>query len=50
MKSEQQYIDLYTQASQLIKSKSVKVMNDLRDEAFMNFKKLGFPSKKRGTL
>lgn len=46
MKSEQQYIDLYTQASQLIKSKSVKVMNDLRDEAFMNFKKLGFPSKK----
>ena len=38
MKSEQQYIDLYTQASQLIKSKSVKVMNDLRDEAFMNFK------------
>lgn len=46
MKSEQQYIDLYTQTSELIKSKSAEVMNALREEAFNNFKKLGFPTKK----
>lgn len=47
MKSEQQYIDLYAQTSQLIKRKSAEVMNALRDEAFAHFQKIGFPTKKK---
>ena len=38
MKSEQQYIDLYQQASQLIKTHSADVLNAVRDEAFADFK------------
>ena len=46
MTSEQQYIDLYREASDLIKNKSCGVMNAVRDEAFETFQRLGFPSKK----
>ena len=44
--SEQQYIDLYEQAGEMIKSHSPEVMNTVRDEAFRDFQRLGFPSKK----
>ena len=44
--SEQQYIDLYEQAQQVIFSHSPESMNAVRDEAFEDFRKQGFPSKK----
>ena len=44
--SKQQYIDLYEQAGEMIKSHSAEVMNAVRDEAFRDFQRLGFPSKK----
>ena len=44
--SEQQYIDLYEQAGEMIKLHSAEVMNAVRDEAFRDFQRLGFPSKK----
>ena len=43
MTSEQQYIELYSEASELIKSKSCNVMNAVRDEAFGIFRQTGFP-------
>ena len=46
MTSELQYIELYREASDLIKSKSCAVMNAVRDEAFEAFQRVGFPSKK----
>lgn len=46
MKSEQQYIELYNEASSLIKQKSCPVMNSVRDAAFAVFEEKGFPSKK----
>ena len=44
--SEQQYIELYEQARQMIMDHAPEAMNAVRDEAFENFKKQGFPSKK----
>jgi len=44
--SEQQYIDLYKQARQMIFSHAPESMNAVRDEAFDDFCKQGFPSKK----
>ncbi|MBR4919893.1 MAG: Fe-S cluster assembly protein SufD [Prevotella sp.] len=46
MGSEQQYIDLYTQARQMIFNHAPEAMNAVRDQAFEDFKALGFPSKK----
>ena len=46
MTSEQQYIELYREAGELIKSKSCAVMNAVRDEAFQQFMSSGFPTKK----
>lgn len=43
MKSEQQYIDLYRQAQQMIKGHSASCMNAVRDKAFEDFQRLGFP-------
>ena len=43
MKSEQQYIDLYRQAQQMIKGHSAACMNAVRDKAFEVFQRLGFP-------
>ena len=44
MNSEQQYIDLYTQCREALCQHSAEPMNALRDEAFANFKRQGFPS------
>ncbi|MBR6137995.1 MAG: Fe-S cluster assembly protein SufD [Prevotella sp.] len=41
-----QYIELYEQARQMIFGHSSDVMNAMRDEAFSDFKRLGFPTKK----
>ena len=46
MSSEQQYIELYEQARQMIMNHAPEAMNAVRDEAFEDFKRLGFPSKK----
>lgn len=46
MSSEQQYIELYHEAGEAIKSRSCQVMNAVRDEAFATFERVGFPTKK----
>ncbi|MBQ1700462.1 MAG: SufD family Fe-S cluster assembly protein, partial [Prevotella sp.] len=46
MGSEQQYIELYEQARQMICSHSSDTMNAVREDAFECFKKQGFPSRK----
>ena len=46
MNSEQQYIDLYTEAADLVKRHSAGVLNAVRDKAFADFKAQGFPSRK----
>ena len=46
MNSEQQYIALYEQAREMIFSHAPEAMNAVRDEAFEDFRKQGFPSKK----
>ena len=46
MASEQQYIDLYNQARQMIMDHAPESMNAVRDKAFEDFCKQGFPSKK----
>ena len=44
MNSEKQYIELYTQARQVIFDHAPEAMNAVRDEAFEDFRKQGFPS------
>ena len=46
MNSEQQYIDLYTQSSGIINAHSTPVMNALREQAFADFRRRGFPTRK----
>lgn len=46
MQSEKQYIDLYGECRDMLQKHSCEVMNAVRDEAFENFKRLGFPTKK----
>jgi len=46
MHSEQQYIEFFNNASYMIRSKSCEAMNACREEAFQQFKTLGFPSQK----
>ncbi|MBQ6378330.1 MAG: Fe-S cluster assembly protein SufD [Prevotella sp.] len=46
MNSEQQYIDLYGQARQIIMDHAPEPMNAVRDQAFEDFKAQGLPSKK----
>ena len=46
MASEQQYIELYQQAREMIFSHAPEVMNVVRDQAFEDFRQQGFPSKK----
>ena len=46
MNSEQQYIDLYRQARQLISDHAPQVMNDVREAAFERFAEKGFPTRK----
>ena len=45
MQSEKQYIDLYGECRDMLRKHSCEVMNTVRDEAFENFKRLGFPTK-----
>lgn len=46
MNSEKQYIDLYNAACGMIKKHSAAVMNSVRDEAFSDFQRMGFPTRK----
>ena len=46
MKVEQQYIDLFTQCEAMICRHSCEVMNAPRAQAFADFERLGFPTKK----
>ena len=46
MQSEQQYIELYNEAREMIFLHAPEAMNAVRDEAFEDFKAQGFPSKK----
>ena len=44
--AEQQYIDLYSQTRQMIAEHSAPALNALRDKAYEDFKRQGFPSRK----
>ena len=46
MGSEQQYIDLYGECRDMIFGHSGEQMNAVRDKAFEDFKRLGFPTRK----
>ena len=46
MNSEKQYIDLYGQCRDMIFGNSADALNAVRDEAFADFKRLGFPTQK----
>lgn len=46
MSSEKQYIELYTQARDMLNAHSSAVMNAVRDTSFEDFKRQGFPSRK----
>ena len=46
VKSEQQYIELYEQARQVIFDHAPEAMNAVRDQAFADFRQLGFPARK----
>ena len=46
MSSEKQYIDLYNQCKGMINKHAPQVLNDLRNKAFDDFCRLGFPSNK----
>ena len=46
MLSENQYLDLYQSSSRMIKKHSAEALNAVRDAAFEDFRRLGFPSRK----
>ena len=46
MSSEQQYIDLFGQCRGMIDGHSAGVLNAVREKAFDDFRRLGFPSRK----
>jgi len=46
MASEKQYIDLYRECSADVKAHSADVLNAVRDSAFAEFERQGFPTKK----
>lgn len=46
MSSEKQYIELYQQCKDMINSHAPQALNSLRDKAYDDFCRLGFPSKK----
>lgn len=46
MQSEKQYIDLYEQCRGMIMAHSSEPLNAVRDAAFADFKRMGFPTKK----
>jgi Fe-S cluster assembly protein SufD len=46
MNSEQQYISLFEQCREMICHHSAEVLNQVRDQAFQDFRLSGFPSRK----
>ena len=46
MNSEKQYIDLFEANREVISAHSTAVMNALREKAFEDFKRQGFPTRK----
>ena len=46
MASERQYIELYEQARRIIMDHAPEAMNAVRDQAFEDFRRQGFPSRK----
>lgn len=46
MNCEKQYTDLYGQCRDMIMSHSTAPLNAVRDAAFDDFKRMGFPTKK----
>lgn len=46
MKVEQQYINLFSQRETMIRSHSAEVLNTPRSQAFADFERLGFPTRK----
>lgn len=46
MNSEKQYTDLYRQCEGMIKAHAPQAMNGVRDKAFDDFCRIGFPSRK----
>ena len=46
MNSEKQYIDLYGECRDIICAHSAEAMNAVRDKAFDDFRRMGFPTKK----
>lgn len=46
MGSEKQYIDIFQSSEGIINAHSAEPLNALRDAAFSDFRRLGFPSKK----
>ena len=46
MNSEQQYIDIFTGCREMLASHSAGAMNALRDKAFEDFTRQGFPTQK----
>lgn len=46
MNSEKQYFQLFSDAQPLINAHSADVMNSVRGQAFADFQRLGFPTKK----
>ena len=46
MNSEQQYMDIFTGCREMLDSHSVGAMNALRDKAFEDFTRQGFPTQK----
>lgn len=49
MKAEQQYIDLFSQYEALICSNSAEALNAPRAQAFADFERMGFPTRKQET-
>ena len=47
MRAEQQYIDLFSQCEAMICQHSAEVLNAPRAQAFADFEKLGFPTRKQ---
>ena len=46
MNSEQQYKEIFTECREMIDSHSAAVLNMLREKAFEDFSRLGFPTQK----
>ena len=47
MKPEQQYIDLFSKTEAMICRHSAEVLNTPRADAFADFERIGFPTRKQ---